>query len=316
MTADVVSRNGVSGTSSIASANGNSSTISPSTSVTSRIASRRTVSAPSFSAVPGSLRAPLPTHDQGCAAPRLRDRDQFVADAGVEEIIAASSNSTWVAGYRQEKHGAISQFFIWNPADETATEAGVRMANDSEPVDPRLVGAGSHKTVSSFCSCSMKRSGFQAKDLTGELFDPHSLPGWAEFVRSRKGEPKWPGKPRRSSKCRSAWKSTCMCAPPASKRQRHFTILTQVDLRAVTNVSETVASCVCSRASTSCVSQSGNLQETDHASRRRPGRRGRWRRSAVELRMSGVPDSANANIPNFRAPRPRSRSAPTASTGF
>ena len=35
------------------------------------------------------------------------------------------------------------------------------------------------------------------------------------------------------------------------------------------------------------------LQETDHASRRRPGRRGRWRRSAVELRMSGLPGSAN-----------------------
>jgi hypothetical protein len=32
------------------------------------------------------------------------------------------------------------------------------------------------------------------------------------------------------------------------------------------------------------------LQETDHASRRRPGRRGRWWGSAVELRMSGVPD--------------------------
>ena len=37
----------------------------------------------------------------------------------------------------------------------------------------------------------------------------------------------------------------------------------------------------------------GNLQETDHASRRRPGRRGRWWRSAVELRMSGLPESAN-----------------------
>src|SRR6201747_3039537 len=34
-------------------------------------------------------------------------------------------------------------------------------------------------------------------------------------------------------------------------------------------------------------------RETDHASGRRLGRRGRWRRSAVELRMSGMPDSAN-----------------------
>jgi len=30
------------------------------------------------------------------------------------------------------------------------------------------------------------------------------------------GEPKWPGKHRRLSKFRLAWKSTCMPAPPAS----------------------------------------------------------------------------------------------------
>jgi hypothetical protein len=34
-----------------------------------------------------------------------------------------------------------------------------------------------------------------------------------------KGEPKWLGKHRKSSKCRSEWKSTCICARPASKRR-------------------------------------------------------------------------------------------------
>ena len=34
-----------------------------------------------------------------------------------------------------------------------------------------------------------------------------------------KGGPKWPGKHRKSSKCPSEWKSTCTCAPPASKRR-------------------------------------------------------------------------------------------------
>ena len=42
----------------------------------------------------------------------------------------------------------------------------------------------------------------------------------------------WPGKHPRSSKCRSAWKSTCMRAPPASKRKRLPHVLTQVDVRA------------------------------------------------------------------------------------
>src|ERR1700682_4486110 len=41
------------------------------------------------------------------------------------------------------------------------------------------------------------------------------------------------------------------------------------------------------------ISRLGNLQETDHASRRRPGRRGRWWCSAMELRMSGLPDGSN-----------------------
>ena len=34
------------------------------------------------------------------------------------------------------------------------------------------------------------------------------------------------------------------------------------------------------------------FQETNHASRRHPGRRGRWWRSAMELRVSGMPGSA------------------------
>jgi hypothetical protein len=35
------------------------------------------------------------------------------------------------------------------------------------------------------------------------------------------GRAKWLGKHLKSSKCRSAWKSTCTCALPASKWQRH-----------------------------------------------------------------------------------------------
>src|SRR5579883_838204 len=48
---------------------------------------------------------------------------------------------------------------------------------------------------------------------------------------TNEGEPKWPGKPPRSSKCPWAWKSTCMPAPPASRRTALASILTQVDLR-------------------------------------------------------------------------------------
>jgi len=54
------------------------------------------------------------------------------------------------------------------------------------------------------------------KDFIGELLDPHYFVGEGGVRPVPKGEPKWPGKHQRSSKCRSAWKSTCMRAPPAS----------------------------------------------------------------------------------------------------
>src|SRR6185437_4941680 len=40
----------------------------------------------------------------------------------------------------------------------------------------------------------------------------------AEVALARARRVKWPGKHQRSLKCRSAWKSTCMRAPPANKR--------------------------------------------------------------------------------------------------
>ena len=53
-----------------------------------------------------------------------------------------------------------------------------------------------------------------------ECFDPHYLEAKGEFARYQsKGNAKWPGKRRKSSKWRSAWKSTCICALPASKRR-------------------------------------------------------------------------------------------------
>ena len=55
------------------------------------------------------------------------------------------------------------------------------------------------------------------KDLTGKRFGPPLI---ARVSSSGiKGEPKWPGKHRKSSKCRSEWKSTCICARSASKRR-------------------------------------------------------------------------------------------------
>src|SRR6185437_15053089 len=107
------------------------------------------------------------------------------------------------------------------------------------------------------------------------------------------GEPKWPGKHRKSSKCRAAWKSTCMLAPPASKRRERLTFNAggpsgvtrswiqergwhEVHLRSIwADQSGGSALRVC--------------RGTDHASRRRPGRCGGRRRTAVELRLPDLP---------------------------
>ncbi|BBB98044.1 virulence factor BrkB family protein [Bradyrhizobium elkanii USDA 61] len=57
-------------------------------------------------------------------------------------------------------------------------------------------------------------------------FNWRTFPTTVLYSAGRKVRPvatrraKWPGKHRRSWKCRSAWKSTCICAQPASKRQR------------------------------------------------------------------------------------------------
>src|ERR1700676_1045965 len=81
--------------------------------------------------------------------------------------------------------------------------------------------------ISEFLSrCSMEVYGPYDKRFHWRTFQSRLvyLAVRAEIVRFTQGEPKWPGRPRRSSKCRSAWKSTCMPAPPASKRLRqlHF----------------------------------------------------------------------------------------------
>jgi bifunctional non-homologous end joining protein LigD len=45
--------------------------------------------------------------------------------------------------------------------------------------------------------------------------------GLEGIVSKRTDAPaKWLGKHLKSSKCRSAWRSTCICAPPASRRKR------------------------------------------------------------------------------------------------
>jgi hypothetical protein len=71
----------------------------------------------------------------------------------------------------------------------------------------------------------------QEKDFTGELFVPQYLIGEGGMRPNAKRRAKWRGKHQKSSKCRSAWKSTCMRAPPASNGQRILR-LTQVDFRA------------------------------------------------------------------------------------
>src|ERR1700693_5230671 len=92
-----------------------------------------------------------------------------------------------------------------------------------------------------------------------------------------------------------------MHAPPASKRQRSRVF----DLGGSPGVTRSrprnvVHACVRFESFSSTkafrVSKLWNLQklwnfqEADHASRRRPGRRVGWWRSAMELRMCGLPD--------------------------
>jgi hypothetical protein len=53
--------------------------------------------------------------------------------------------------------------------------------------------------------------GFPDEKISLANFSSHgSLLVRAEVRPRLKGEPKWPGKHRGSSKCRAAWKSTCM----------------------------------------------------------------------------------------------------------
>jgi len=54
------------------------------------------------------------------------------------------------------------------------------------------------------------------KDFTGEVFARRyfTREGGVRPVPKRRA--KWPGKHQELSKCRSAWKSTCMRAPPAN----------------------------------------------------------------------------------------------------
>jgi hypothetical protein len=85
-------------------------------------------------------------------------------------------------------------------------------------------GAPSHKDVNSFAP-QHKKISLANFSFRSSLFSKDEVrPG-------EQGEPKWPGKPQKSSKCRLAWKSTCMPAPPASKRLRRLHVLTKVDLQ-------------------------------------------------------------------------------------
>src|ERR1700730_9412349 len=77
------------------------------------------------------------------------------------------------------------------------------------PLIHHWFGARSHKRVKCFFAPQHQRSKrWDKKDFAGEVLVPYYLIGQGGVRPVSQGEPKWPGRHRRSSKCRWAWKST------------------------------------------------------------------------------------------------------------
>ena len=183
----------------------------------------------------------------------------------------------------------ISQVLYPNASRHSARSQHLGLTRDFEPLI-RLCFDAHAQLCDFFVRCSRNR-GLPPKISLANFSFRISLSREGGVVRLQRSA-KWPGKHPRSSKCRSAWKSTCMPAPPASKRPRQLHVRRRWTSRRDTFPISGPWPCRCPP-SKFVTSSFRNLQETDHASRRRPGRRGRWRRSAVELRMSGLRGGAN-----------------------
>src|SRR6266567_1954186 len=70
----------------------------------------------------------------------------------------------------------------------------------------------------SLLHCSTEAASHE-EDFTGELSYQQYLIGEGGLRPVPKRSGKWLGKHKKSSKCRWAWKSTCICALPANKRR-------------------------------------------------------------------------------------------------
>src|SRR6185437_9081001 len=144
---------------------------------------------------------------------------QFVSDPGVEVIAWHGLRPTFcyrLPGGTQHRSQVIysGSLALPNPAvpgrsTQTALNLLIPCWFDSRP----------HEYVNFILRCSIR---MMAKISLANFCGGITLSMRAGIRPVREGEPQWPGRPRRSSKCRLAWKSTCMRAPPASKRQRQL----------------------------------------------------------------------------------------------
>src|SRR5439155_2926033 len=123
----------------------------------------------------------------------------------------------------------IAQLFAFGIRNQLVADTGVEeipwhCSNPLRLRAPIKEPTASHK---SFSRCSINLGDFVKKISLADFSFRISLAARAELSGpAEKGEPKWPGRPQRSWKCRSAWKSICMHAPPASKRTRQLHVLT------------------------------------------------------------------------------------------
>src|ERR1700722_9652773 len=101
-----------------------------------------------------------------------------------------------------------------------------------------------------------------------------------------------------------------MRAPPASKRPRSFHALTEVDLQAWPDPDRGIAAVPVSTLETLESPGDGSCFASSSWA---PRRVAVFRSGIADVRFAG---KREPKIPNFRAPRLRSRLAPMASTGF